>query len=46
MVEEVCKAKEHVNQEFYGDLEYHVFITVTSEKPRSTEEECLQVTGT
>jgi integrase len=46
MVEEVRKAMEHGNQKFYGDLEYHVFITVTSEKPQPAEEKCLQLTGT
>ncbi len=46
MVEEVRKAMDHANKKFYGDLEYHVFITVTSEKEQPIEEESLQVTGT
>jgi len=47
MVEEVRrKAMDHGNQKFYGDLEYHIFITVTSEKPQPTGEKCLQVSGT
>ena len=37
---------EHGNQKFHGDLEYHVLITVTSEKPQRAEQKCLQVTGT
>ena len=45
MVEEVRKAMEHGNQKFYGDLKYHVFITVTSEKPQPTEQKWLRMTG-
>ncbi len=45
MVEGVWEAMDHGNEEFYGDLEYHILSTVTSDNPQPIEES-LQVTGT
>lgn len=46
MVEEVRQAMDRGNEKFYGDLEYHILSTLTSENQRPAEKESLQVTGT
>src|SRR5207249_1338403 len=37
MIEEVRQAMDRANKELYGEFEYHIFSTVTSEHPKTTE---------
>jgi integrase len=46
MVEEVRQAMEHGNERFYGNLEYHVFSTVTSKGRQPIKKKSSQITGT
>ena len=38
MIEEVRQAMDRANKELYGEFEYHIFSTVTSEQPKAHRE--------